>query len=203
MLLDREIRDAEEERDCDRAEDGERRRGIPAVRTPERIHPVGDRLDAGQGRRARGESAQQHEQGHGAGAVSDRVRNDRMRGLAEQALDETDTDEREHGSDEGVRRQRECKPRLADAAEVDEDDDSEAPEREQDLVGLERRRERRDRKDAGGDRDRNREHVVGEQRGSTEKTRKRPEVVLGDDVGPATGFVRLDGLAIRSDHDRE
>ena len=57
--------------------------------------------------------------------------------------------------------------------------------------------------DAGGDRHRHGQDVIDEQGSRGGQAGERAEVVLGDDVGPATGFVRLDGLAIRSDHDRE
>ena len=51
--MDGEVRDAEKEGDCDRAEDAEGRRGVLAVGSAEGVDAVGDRLDAGQRRRAR------------------------------------------------------------------------------------------------------------------------------------------------------
>src|SRR5205823_8900155 len=131
------------------------------------------------------------------------MRNDGVGGLAEKALHEPDGDQREHRRDEGVGGEREGKPRLTDAAQVDQDDYAETAEREQDLVGLERGRQRSDREDARSDRDGYREHVVGQQRGGADEARKSAEVVLGDDVGAAARLVGLHRLAIRRDNDRE
>ena len=63
--------------------------------------------------------------------------NDGVRRVAEESLHEPHAHEREHRGEEGVGREREGKPRLPDAAQVDEDDDAEAREREQDLVARE------------------------------------------------------------------
>ena len=52
MQMDGEVRDAEEEEDRDRAEDGERLRRVLAVWPAERVDAVRDRLDAGQRGRA-------------------------------------------------------------------------------------------------------------------------------------------------------
>lgn len=55
----------------------------------------------------------------------------------------------------------------------------------------------RDRRDAAGDRYRDREDVVGEQRGRRDQSFARPEIVLGHGVRPAAARVREDRLAIR------
>jgi hypothetical protein len=128
VLVHRQVGDAEEERDRDHAEDRERGRCVSAVRTTKCVDAVRDRLHASERRRPGREGAQQNEQRHAAGPGCDRIRRDRMRGGAEERLRQTDRDEREHGRDEGVRRQREREPRFADAAQVDKDDHRQAGE---------------------------------------------------------------------------
>jgi hypothetical protein len=62
---------------------------------------------------------------------------------------------------------------------------------------------RGEREHAGGDRHRDREYVVDQQRGGPEQARKRAEVLLGDDVRATARLVGADGLAIGDDDDRE
>ena len=58
----REARDPEEHRDRDHAHDRQGLGGVLGLRPPERRHPVRDRLDARERRRARRERMQDHEQ---------------------------------------------------------------------------------------------------------------------------------------------
>jgi len=57
-------------------------------------------------------------------------------------------------------------------------------------------RGRDDRRHAGGDGDRHREDVVGEERHTRHLGRQHAEVVLRDDVGPAGRRIRLDRLPV-------
>ena len=68
---------------------------------------------------------------------------------------------------------------------------------------LERRCDRGDREDPGGDRDGNRQHVIGQQGSGADEARKRAQIVLCNDVSAAACFVRLHGLPVGSDDDRE
>ena len=67
--LNGEPRDADEHRDRDHAEDGERRRGVASVRPAKRVDAVGDRLDARQRGRAGCECAEDDEERQRAGAA--------------------------------------------------------------------------------------------------------------------------------------
>ena len=60
----------------------------------------------------------------------------------------------------------------------------------------ERRQERRDREDPGGDGDGDREHVVRQERRSSDEARNRAEVLACDDVGAAARLVRAHGLHV-------
>ena len=101
----REIRDAEEHRDRDRPEHGERRRGVLPLRVPEGVDAVRDRLHAREGGRAGRERAQEDEDGDHAGPGRQRVGNDRRLQMPGQVLDEPDRDEDEDRGDERVRRE--------------------------------------------------------------------------------------------------
>ena len=57
--------DAEEQDAREEPHDRERRRGVLRLWTAERLYAVGNRLDAGEGGRARGERPQEEEQGQG------------------------------------------------------------------------------------------------------------------------------------------
>ena len=74
-------------------------------------------------------------------------------------------------------------------------------DRDPELVRRERRERRGERGGAGGDRDRDGEDVVGEQRDAGDLRRQQAEVVAGDDVGAAGGRVGLDRLPVREDQE--
>ena len=100
-----------------------------------------------------------------------------------------------HHRDEGVGRQRERDPGLADPAQVDEREQQDNQRARARPCARQRGRGRGDREHAGGDRHRDREDVVDEQRRGGDEARQRAEVLLRDDVRAAARLVRPDGLA--------
>ncbi len=138
VQMHREIRDAEEEEDRDRAEDRQGGGCVLAVRLAEGVHAVGDRLDPGERRRTGREGAQEHEERDRAGPYRQSVRHDGVVRVACRQLDDPDDDEHSDGGDEEIGREREHEPRLTNAAQIGEHDQDEAPERECDLVAGER-----------------------------------------------------------------
>ena len=80
---------------------------------------------------------------------------------------------------------------------------SEAGERQPDLVRGSDGDERRDGEDAGRDRHRDGEHVVGQQRCGGDEARRRAEVLPRDDVRAAARLVHAHRLPVREDDDPE
>ena len=199
----REVRDAEEHRNRERPEDGERLGGVLSLRVPKGVDPVRDRLDPGQRRGARGERAQQDEDADRPRTDGQRVRNDRAMDVSRHHLDETDSDEDEDRGHKRVRRERKQEPRLPHAAKVREHDHDEAGQRERDLVRAERGREGGDGVDPGRDRDRDREDVVGQERGRRDKAGRGAEVLPRNDVRAAARLVHAHGLAVGENDDPE
>ena len=71
------------------------------------------------------------------------------------------------------------------------------------VYGVQAGNGRDERGGAGGDRHRDGEDVVGEQRDAGDLGGQQPEVVAGDDVGAAGGRVGLDRLAVGEDQERQ
>ena len=197
--VDGQERHAHEERDRERAEHAEGLRGVPALRVPEGVDAVRDRLHARERGRTGRERPQQDERRDSAHPRRERMRHRRRGTGAGGAAREPRADEGEHRRHERVGREREEDPRLADTSEVRHGDQDHAGEREHDLVRRKRGRDRRDREDARRDRD----DVVRQERGRCDEARKGAQVLLGDDVRAAARLVRADGLAVREHDDRE
>ena len=112
-------------------------------------------------------------------------------------------DQDEDRRHERVGRDREQDARLAHAAQVGERDQRDAGERQRQLVPLQARHRRGQREHAGGDRDRDGEDVVGEQRRRRDEAREPAEVLLRDDVRAARALVDEHRLPVREHDDRE
>ena len=87
-------------------------------------------------------------------------------------------------------------PGLPHASQVPPGDDPDEHDREPHPIRVEARRRGDDRRDAGRDRDRDGEDVVGEQGDAGELRGEESEVVLRDDVRAAGARVGLDRLAV-------
>ena len=202
--VDGQVRDADEQRDRHSAHDQQGLRRVPALRRLERTDAVRDRLDAGQRRGAGREGPEDHQDSDAAGgADGDRIRDVCLWTSARGALRDPGRDHHVHHDDEGVSRESERDPRLANPSQVHDRQQQDQEQRQADLVGRERWGSGRDRKHAGRHRDRDREHVVDEQRRRRNQAGQRAEVLLGDDVRAAAGLVGLDGLGVREDDDPE
>ena len=173
----------------------ERRPGVLPLAASERRHAVGDRLDAGHRRAARGERVQHEDRAAPhrrarAGvptAPCRRVAVGVRQVAATPAGTRPDAEQDDHVDDEEVRRDGEDPARLLDAragCPHAMSDDEERP-----TIGTRYGSSAGDRRREGGgpgrDRDRDREDVVGEQRDAGDLRGQEPEVVLGDDVGAA------------------
>ena len=169
-----------------RAHDRERRRGVLRLRTPERLHPVGDRLDAGQRRRARRERPREQEQ-------RQRRRSPPAEGRRSRRRDTRRGSERSPTT--SVSATISTNPYVGSAKSVPASftprrfasvTSSDEPDRDRHAVlGRGRRRRRGDRDRARRDAHRDRQHVVGQDRGRRDQPGYRPEVLAGDDVGAA------------------
>ena len=106
-------------------------------------------------------------------------------------------------NDEEVGRHREDVARLPDAAQVADGQDREKREAHLDAIRIELWKRRRDREDAGGDADRDRQRVVHQQRRRRNQPGGRPDVLLRDDVGAAAGRVGVNRLPIGEGDDRQ
>ena len=121
------------------------------------------------------------------------------------ALVEPVADQHREDHDVDVGRHREDPARLLDPAQVRDRDERDEEQRDLDAVvgEISQRRDREDRGDAGGDRHRDGEDVVDEQRRAGDERRHLAEVLAAHDVGAATARVGEDRLAVRRDDDRE
>ena len=144
----------------------QRRRGVAALRRPERRHAVRDRLDAGHRRAAVRERRQQHEgRQQAAWPMAGCASSCGGAMRAGEIPPRADREHREDADDEEVGGHREDPARLANAAQVaDHDQDATKPSAISTRYGTPLRERRRERRDAGGDADRDGQHVVDEQR---------------------------------------
>ena len=206
----REHRQSEEGRGEDARHPREGDRRIAGFGPAERGHPIGDRLDTGECHRARGEGAQ-HDQSGRAGeqraVVGDLVEGLFVHGqhaeLAEIRAEEADDDEREKREDVDVGRAREQPPRLLQPAQVRHRHQGDETDAEHDAVVEELGERRVDRRDTGGHRYRDGEHVVDQDRRARHQRRHLPEVLARHDIAAAPLRVGLDRLAVAGDDDRE
>jgi hypothetical protein len=203
MQVHGEIGDADEERDRDGAEHPERDGGVSAMGLSKCVDSVCDRLHARQGSRARGERAQEDEEGHRAAAGRKRIRGHRVVRVTRRDLDDASHDEEADRRDEEIGRKGKDKTRLAHAAKVRKHDQDEAADRKGHFVVGDRRHERRDREDAGGDRDRHRQHIIGQERRGGDEARRRSEILASDDIRTAARFIHTHRLHVRDDDDGE
>jgi hypothetical protein len=122
---------------------------------------------------------------------------------AEQRAPRADADQHQDRHDEEVGRDCEDPPRLPNAAQVAEHQHEHEPERQLHAVDVHLRKRGGDGGDAGRDADRDRQDVVDEQRRGRDERRHLAEVVLRDEIGAASGRVRMNRLAVREDDHRE
>ena len=200
---DREIRDAEEERDRDRAHRDERERGVPALGATKRADAVRDRLDAGQRRGARRERLQDDEDADAPAPAAS--------GFGTPACGHVPS--RHLPTPVPIMRNMAAtKPYVGSAKRTP---DSRTPRRftivssttnaseSPTLCGVERGSRRGQREHTRCDRHCDGQDVVDEERSGGDEARERAEVVLRDDVGAAARLVRPDRLRVREDDDRE
>ena len=195
----RERRQAGEEQDRDRAHERERGLRIADLGLAERGDAVGDGLDAGEGRAAAREGAQDQQEDRSLGEALGLHRVLGARGdgrVAERRADEARHDHDPDRADEDVRRDREEEGRFAHPAEVDDDDEDDEADRELDAGRVELRQRRDDVVDAGRDRHRDRQDVVDEQRGRDDDAGHFAEVRARDFVVAAARGIRLDELPV-------
>jgi len=166
---------------------------------------VRDRLDAGEGGASRRERAQEKEprQRVTAGRVPARRRFGRVQARIDREADEAADEQRGEREDEHVRRDREDRAGLADAAKVEERDDRHEGDGDLDPRRMQFGHGRRDRKDAGGDGERDRHDVVDGERGCGAEPGDIAEVLARYDVRAAAARVGLDRLAVGERHDRQ
>jgi hypothetical protein len=185
--------------------------GVPALRRVERPHRVADRLDAGQRRAAVGERAQQREDHHaadeplgtGAEGVGAVHRGRVVQGqLAEGLADQADHDHQDHRPGEQVSRYGERLARLLDAAQVAVAHQQHHADADLQLVRADGGDGGRHGGGARRDLDRDRDHVVDQQRHRADLGDARAEVLPGDHVGAAWLDVDHDDLAVREHHER-
>ena len=112
-------------------------------------------------------------------------------------------DHRPHQEDEPVGGNREDLPRLPRPAQVEQRDQDDEPDRDLDRRPLKSLRRRGDREHPGGDRDRDRQHVVDQQRRGRQHPGEVPEVLLRDDERPAARRVGMDDLRVGGGDDDE
>ncbi len=134
----------------------------------ERGHAIRDRLDSGHGRTAGRERVEQQEQpdraGRGEGRLLGLVEWHRLEAAAEHRFPHADADHEEHRDEKAVRRYGEEPTRLLHAAEVAPRDDRDEHQSDRYPARVEAGEDRVHGRHAGGDRDRHREDVVGQQR---------------------------------------
>ena len=190
--------------------------GVAALWRAERADRVGDRLDPGQRRSPVGKGLGQHvdqaEAEEGLGAVPDREggageRAD-VRQPGAQLADQADDDRQPDRAGEEVGRHREDPARLADAAQVaiaheqhDQHRDHAQDVRADHRDTGELRERGNDSRRARRHLDRDRDHVVDQQRHGADLGDPRPEVLPGHDVGTTGPDVDHDDLAVGEHHE--
>ncbi len=107
------------------------------------------------------------------------------------------------GDDEGDKDRHERQHRLANAAEIEHDQEHDRCGRRPELQVLPLDgQEAEERVRAAGDRDRDRQHVVDEQRAAGDQADVRAEEVRGDEIAAAARGKELDDLRVaRRDHE--
>ena len=127
----------------------------------------------------------------------------RRRQPSEPGGDDAVPDHAQDADDEEVRGRRKEPSRLSHAAKVRERDPGDAKHAEDDAIGMEWRKRRRQRRDAGRDGHRHGQDVVDQQRRRRGECRRDADVVLRDQVGATAVRIGRDGLAIRDHDDRQ
>ena len=206
-----QVNNAHEHECGDHAQHEQRSGGIAGFGALEAGHAVGDRLDPGQRRAARGESPQDEE---GAGQtgqplIPPALRDDLVRralGPAEGPgglLDETDDGENTDGRHVEIGRDGESTARLPRAAQVEHCQDGGDADGDLNLVVLRPGHGRRQIGSARGHGHGDGQDIIAQQRGGDEQARMRSQVGRDDLVVAASGGVGVHGLPIRGDHHHE
>ena len=112
------------------AHDHQRLRGVLAARRLEGHDAVGDGLYTGKGSTAAGKGAQHQQDGERHQRVLEHTRLRYRLQLARALLPETDRQHQEHGGDKEVGGNGENRARLLDAAQVDDGDQRDEPQRD-------------------------------------------------------------------------
>ncbi len=94
-------------------------------------------------------------------------------------------------------------PGFLDASQVDQHDQEHGRHGKQNTIVKQGGVGRYDLGDAGGDRDGDRQDVVGEQGGPGGLGRQLSQVIAGDDVGAAAAGIGMDGLFVGNGDDRQ
>ncbi len=164
---------------------------------PEGGDGIRDRLDAGERRAAGGERAEQQQDTHRArvggefGGVPGGEEADGR------VTEQSDDDHSEDRDDEDRGGDHEDAGGLRDAPQVDGGDQGEHRQAEPHPVAVEAGEGRGERGHAGGDRDRDVEHVVDDEGGSGDQRGAAAEVGPGNGVGPAAVREGGDDLPVR------
>ena len=203
--LVREDRQSDEEDREDARHPHQRGRGVLRLRLLERGNAVRDGLDTRERGASGCKSAQDDEPRQAVRAGDHPLVGELCRAQArvDRDADESHDDQNEEPDDERICRDREDRPRFADATEVQQRDDRHEPDGQLDAERVQLRDRRGDREHAGGDRDSDRKDVVDGERGRRGEPGDVPEVLARDDVRAAAARVRLDRLTVRERHDRE
>ena len=191
----RQQRDPEEHRDRQYRHDDHRRGGVAGFRRPEGRHAVGDGLHAGHGRAPVGERPQQQQQRK---RLADRLhRFNRVDGYhpSSHGAPRSNGDERKHADDEEVSGSGEDIARLANPAKVAERQNRQKPQRQLDAQMNPVWKRRCERRDAGGDADRDGEDVVNQQRRGGDEARQLAEIFTRDDVRATAVGIRMQSSA--------
>jgi len=196
---------AEEYRAEKRAHEDEDDLGVPRLGPLERGHAVGDGLHSGERDRAGRESAEHEKQPEGLDRFLQAPLRGRdvMREGCRREPEQPVGKESEDRHEVDICRKGEDRRALADSTEVPDREEYDERDAKRHAHVEELREDRRQRGHTGRDRDRHREHVVGEERSRGGQTRERPEVVARHDVRAATVRVCPDRLLIAHHDDGE
>ncbi len=195
--------DATEHGDRDQSHRQQRPRRVAALGWAERRYPVTDRLHTGKCGTAGGERPQRQEDGgkaaEGGLGVHLIIRALGPGRVPERGLQQPDRDHHHDADDEAVRRERERRARLPDTAQIDYRQDDDQHHGNEHLVAGQAGQGRREVGDPGGNRHRDREDVVDEQRARGREADPRPQVRHRDLVSAAPGGVGAHVLAVGGD----